>query len=215
MLPRRSQNAPPSRTLPAFSISLPNGFMMSVCGRLAAVPVVPLGLGQELPGVLRLRRVVALARDERALEAAGVPVQVFVEAVELQPIDMLHDAKRVAPAAIAFLQRLDTCRECRASARRRPPATTSTGSPPRPRPSGSPTGRTSSRTSGTGRTFLISIIVAMVLSISSLRHVALVAVLDVAARLQRHRDVDDADRRLVLQRRLALELGAEQVGPAR
>ena len=47
-----------------------------------------------------------------------------------------------------------------------------------------------------------------------LGHVALVAVLDVAARLHRHGDIDDADRRLVLQRRLALELGADQIGPA-
>ncbi len=47
-----------------------------------------------------------------------------------------------------------------------------------------------------------------------LGHVALVAVLDVAARLDRHRRVHDADRGHVDQRRLALELGVEESPPS-
>src|ERR1700704_50073 len=62
----------------------------NVCrSRLAVIPVVPLRRRQELPRVLRLRRVVALARDEGALKAAGVPVEIFVEAVALQSVEML------------------------------------------------------------------------------------------------------------------------------
>src|SRR5258708_7574082 len=57
-------------------------------GRLAVVPVIPLRLGQELARVLRLRRIIALPRDERALETAGVPVEIFVEAVALEAVEM-------------------------------------------------------------------------------------------------------------------------------
>src|SRR5258707_185258 len=40
-------------------------------GRLAVVPVVPFRLGQELPRILGLRRIIALTRDESTLETAG------------------------------------------------------------------------------------------------------------------------------------------------
>ncbi len=61
--------------------------------------------------------------------------------------------------------------------------------------------------------FLASISVLMVRSISFLRHVALVGVLVEAHSLHHHRRVHDADRGDVQDRRLALELGVEQLGP--
>src|SRR5713101_4178443 len=80
-------------------------------GRLAAVPVVPFSFGQEFLSVLRHRRIVAFTRDERALEARGVAVHVFVEAVELEPAQMLHRRQCVTPAAISLLQRLENTRD--------------------------------------------------------------------------------------------------------
>src|SRR6266478_829492 len=44
-------------------------------------------------------------------------------------------------------------------------------------------------------------------------HVPLVAVFEVTACFERHRDVDDPDGRLILQRRLSLEFGTEEVCP--
>src|SRR3984893_10017912 len=46
------------------------------------------------------------------------------------------------------------------------------------------------------------------------RHVALVAVFDGAARLDRHRDIDHPGGRRLVQGCLALELGADQIGAA-
>src|SRR6202035_5460782 len=46
-----------------------------------------------------------------ALKTRGVPVHVFVEAVELEPAQMLHRRQCVAPAAISLLERLEDARD--------------------------------------------------------------------------------------------------------
>src|SRR5208337_3237129 len=75
--------------------------------RLAGRTIIPLGLRHVVPRILWLRRIVALARDHATRKARGVPVQVLIGAIQLQPIQVLHYPERIAPAAIAFLERLE------------------------------------------------------------------------------------------------------------
>jgi hypothetical protein len=213
MLPIRSSKEPPSRVDAGLFHQLAERVHDVGGGRLAAVPVIPFRFRQELLRVLRLRGVVAFARDERARGSRWCTSSCIRRSNPASARQVLHRAEACSPSRDSLPSAAGRCRRCRGCAPRSRPATTSTGSPPRPRPSGSPTDRTTSRTSGTDRTCLISVMILMVLSISVLRHVAFVAVFDVAARLHAIATSITPTVGLILQRGLALEVGAEQIGP--
>ena len=126
---------------------------------------------------------------------------------------MLHDAERITPAAIAFLQRLEGAGNAAGPNR---------GHRGRPhRLDDDLTGRHQvhrlierrpERPELAGSLDIQHRIDGLV--DLCLRHVSFVVILDVAAGLHGHGHIDDTDRRIVLHRGLALEVGAQQIRPA-
>src|SRR5437763_3820173 len=181
------------------------GVLDVALGRLAVIPVAPLVGRHELLGGLGDRAVVALLGDESALPARLVPVEVVVGGVELEALQVPHRGDAARPGAVAFLERSVVARDAAGPHGRhgRRPHRLDHHFPRRHQVDrlveGRPEGPELARLFRVDQDLdgLVDLL---------LGHVALVAVLDVAARLDRHRGVHDADRGHVEDRGLALEL---------
>src|SRR6516162_2602751 len=100
--PIRSQNEPPSRTVPALSIFSPVG-QSSAFGRFAFHPEVPLVWAHLLLCGIEHGCVIALAIEKGTDPAGKVPVNEFIRDIEHRALQVSRHAKSGGPGAISFL----------------------------------------------------------------------------------------------------------------